>query len=310
VVAAAPRACALCGGALHATGLRARDRQVTGDGPFSVLECRACRYGVTEQQLRGSELQRYYPREYFEAFREHERPGRLSRLESLRGRYRRRAATRRFQRAPFAPTGQPPGRVLDVGCGAGELLEHYANLGWEAFGIEPSEGAAVAARQRGVTVHVGTLADRPWPDESFDRVVFSHSLEHIPEPLDALRAARELLAPGGRLAVLAPNWRCWQRRLFRGRWFPLDLPRHLQHFSPRALEVAAGMLELEVLELGTSSNIISVAYSLHYLIAGRWTPGWRLWLSYALGAAVFPLFAALDAVAGGDACYALLRRGG
>jgi hypothetical protein len=86
------------------------------------------------------------------------------------------------------------------------------------------------------------------------------------------------------------------------------LPRHLQHFSLPALQVAAAALNLDTLELGTSSTVVSVAYSLHYRIAGRWTPGWRLWLSYALGAAAFPAFAALDLLLGGDVCYALLGR--
>jgi SAM-dependent methyltransferase len=159
-----------------------------------------------------------------------------------------------------------------------------------------------------LTVHEGTLADQPWPAESFDLIVFSHSLEHIPEPLDALSAARALLVPGGRIAIALPNWRSWQRQLFRNYWFHLDLPRHLQHFSPRALRVVAERLELEMPAVGTTSTVISPAYSIHYLIAGRWTPGWRLWLAYALGAAAFGPIVLVDRFAGADCCYALLRR--
>ncbi|MGD0196712.1 MAG: class I SAM-dependent methyltransferase [Solirubrobacteraceae bacterium] len=301
-----PQDCPLCGGPLSATSVRAIDRLVTGDGPFAVLECRACRLGVTD--LHGVELERYYGGSYFDAFYEHESVAASSPLEALRRRYRRRSAARRFGRAPLGVAGLAPGRVLDVGCGGGELLAYYAARGWESFGIDPSSSAARAARARGATVHQGTLADQPWAPGSFDIVVFSHSLEHIPEPLAALLTARELLAPGGRLAIAAPNWRCWQRSLFGGFWFPLDLPRHLQHFSPRALAVLARILELDVVSIGTSSTIIAPTYSLHYLIAGRWTPGWKLWLAYALGAAVFPLFLALDRLLGADACYAALRR--
>ena len=89
--------------------------------------------------------------------------------------------------------------------------------------------------------------------------------------------------------------------------FSLDLPRHLQHFSPRALEVAARELELEVIELGTDATLIAVAYSIHYALAGRWTPGWKLWLSYALGLAVYPPAALVNRALGGDCCYAILR---
>jgi SAM-dependent methyltransferase len=292
--------CPLCGRPLRRTRLRAPDRLVTGEGPFRVWACESCRFGCVAVP----ELERYYGGAYFESFYDRGRPASL--LERARARYRAWAAARRFRRTPFAVDG-PPGRVLDVGCGSGELLAHYAAGGWRTFGIEPSPAPARLARERGATVHAGTLADHPWPSSSFELVVFSHSLEHIPEPLVALRAARELLVAGGRLVILAPNWRCWQRRLFRSYWFPLDLPRHVNHFSPRALAVTAERLQLEPVAIGTSSTIIAVPYSLHYLLAGRWHPGWRLWLAYAAGLALYPLVLAIDRILGGDACYAILR---
>jgi SAM-dependent methyltransferase len=303
----APLVCPLCGGELRPNAARAFDRLVTGDGPFTVSACRACSYGVTVPALRGAELDRYYGGEYFGGFYDVGSLAASGPLERGRERFRRRAARHRFGRAPYAVSGLEPGRVLDVGCGSGELLAHYAALGWEAYGIDPAPSAVAATRRRGLSVHEGTLADRPWDGVKFDLIVFSHSLEHIPEPLDVLRQAVASLAGGGRLALALPNWRCWQRHLFRGRWFHLDLPRHLQHFSPRALKVTADVLGLEVLEIGTSSTVISGAYSIHYLIAGRWTPGWKLWLSYALGALAFPPMALINRVAGADCCYALLR---
>jgi 2-polyprenyl-3-methyl-5-hydroxy-6-metoxy-1,4-benzoquinol methylase len=289
--------------------VRAFDRLVTGDGPFTVRECRFCRYGVSDPQLRDGELDRYYGPPYSDGFYDRSSSQPRGLLERARARFRREAARRRYAKTPLSLAALPAGRVLDVGCGAGELLEHYASLGWATFAIDPAESAVASARRRGATAHLGTLSDQPWEAESFDVITFSHSLEHIPDPLGTLRAAGALLAPGGRIAITLPNWRCWQRRfLFTNRWFHLDLPRHLQHFSPRALAVTAQALDLEVLEIGTSSTVISVAYSLHYVIAGRWTPGWKLWLAYALGAALFPPVAAINLLAGGDCCYALLRR--
>ncbi len=300
--------CSLCGGELRPGAARAFDRLVTGDGPFTVSECIRCEFGVTDQQLRGRRLARYYGGGYFTGFYEVGPVSVRGVLERGRARFRTAAAARRFNRAPFAQGTFGPGRVLDVGCGSGELLARYRASGWEPFGIDPSAAAVAAAHGRGITVHEGSLSDHPWKPATFDLIVFSHSLEHIPEPLDALSAAFELLVPGGRIAIAVPNWRCWQRHLFGGRWFHLDLPRHLQHFSPRSLARSAGLTGLEVLDIGTTSTVISAAYSIHYLLAGRWTPGWRLWLAYALGLAVFPAFAAADRVAGADCCYALLRR--
>jgi SAM-dependent methyltransferase len=304
-----PGICPLCRRELYPTRVHAIDRLVSGDGPFGVLECRSCRYGVTDPQLRGAELERYYGARYCEDYCGYVEGAPTGLLDRTRARLGRYAARRRFSRKPFAVRVLAPGRVLDVGCGSGELLAHYAALGWQTFGIDPAESAASAARRRGANVHVGTLLDQPWPAASFELITFSHSLEHIPEPVDALRAARDLLVPNGLIAIALPNWCSWQRRfLFRDRWCHLDPPRHLQHFSPRALAVAAAELELDGLAIGTTSTFVSVAYSLHYVIAGHWTPGWKLWLSYALAAAVFAPVAALNALVGGDCCYALLRR--
>ena len=303
-----PESCPICGGALRPTGLRAYDRLVTGEGPFAVLECPACRFGVTDPQLSGAELGPYYAESYYEDFYEHSGRAPMNPLHRLREVLRARGAARRQSRPPFLLDGIAPGKVLEVGCGAGELLEHFASLGWETYGLDPSGAAVAAAARRGAQVHEGTLDDQPWPAASFDLVVFQHSLEHIPEPVDALERARDLLAPGGRLIVDVPNWASWQRRFFGGRWFPLDLPRHLQHFSPRALERVAERLELRPLAIGTTSNAIATAYSVHYILAGRWTPGWKLWASYAAALPLLPLVLLGDRFGGGDACYAVLIR--
>jgi SAM-dependent methyltransferase len=304
----APERCPICGGRLRSTGLLARDRLVTGDGPFGVRECPACEYGVTVPQLSGAKLAPYYADTYYESYYEHSDSGRPSLLARLRGFLRERGAQRRQSRPPFLLDGIAPGKVLEVGCGAGELLEHFASLGWKTYGLDPSAAAVAAAARRGAEVHEGTLEDQPWPEGEFDLIVFQHSLEHIPDPVEALRRARDLLAPGGRLIVDVPNWASWQRRLYRGRWVMLDMPRHLQHFSPRALGRIAERIDLEPVAIGTSSNAIATAYTVHYLIAGHWTPGWKLWLSYAVALPLLPLVWLGDRFGGGDACYAVMSR--
>ena len=305
-----PGKCPICSGRLRPTGVRARDYLVTGEGPFAVLECAACEYGVTDPQLSNDELGPYYDAVgYYESYYEHGGAAAPSPLHRLRARYRRYSAERRNSGPPYELDELSPGRVLDVGCGAGELLEHFAQRGWEIYGLDPSAAAVQAAAQRGASVHQGTLSDQPWEPASFQMVTFNHALEHIGEPIETLRAARELLAPGGHLAIAVPNWACWQRRyLFRNHWSALDLPRHQQHFSPRALERIAALLDLELAACGTISTTASTAYSIHYLIAGRWSPGWKLWLSYGLSMPLLPFVFLGDRFGGGDACYAAMQR--
>ncbi len=302
-----PERCPICEQQLRQTKIRAFDRLVTGDGPFSVVECVGCEYGVTVPQLAGDQLAPYYAQSYYESYYEHTDSSQRSLLQRLRELLRKRGAVRRQSRPPYRLEGLAPGRLLEVGCGAGDLLAHFAALGWDTYGVDPSTAATTAAARQGATVHTGTLQDQPWPAASFDLVIFQHSLEHIPDPVAALREASTLLAPGGQLIVDVPNWASWQRHLFGNRWVMLDLPRHLQHFSPRALIRLAERLDLEPRSVGTSSNAISTAYSVHYLIAGRWTPGWKLWLAYLLSLPLLPFVVLGDRIGGGDACYVVMR---
>jgi 2-polyprenyl-3-methyl-5-hydroxy-6-metoxy-1,4-benzoquinol methylase len=301
------QSCSICGGPMRPTEVRALDRLVTGEGPFGVVECEACEFGLTTPQLSGEGLGPYYAETYYEDFYQHsevKRRGALARLRNALGRW---SAKRRNSAPPFQFDGVKRGRVLDVGCGSGELLEHFAAQGWETYGIDPSAAAVAAAARRGAKAHEGTLQDHPWQGETFEAITFQHSLEHVSDPLPALAAAGALLAPGGVLAIAVPNWSSWQRSLFGDRWAMLDMPRHQQHFSPRALSRLAEKLGLEVEEVGTSSTAISTAYSVHFLIAGRWTPGWKLWLSYALSAPLLPFMFLGDRIGGGDACYVVMR---
>jgi SAM-dependent methyltransferase len=299
--------CPICDRPLRETHLRGRDRLITGDGPFTVLECASCRYGVTQPQLSEEALARYYPSEYFDFMGYSDRPG-GSPLHRLLERFRTWSARRHYRRPPYLLDGVTPGRILDVGCGSGELLEHFAERGWEIYGLEPGASAAAAAVKRGARVHQGTLSDQPWPQGWFALITFQHALEHVSDPIDALERARGLLEPGGLLVITVPNWSCWQRRLlFHSRWLSLDLPRHLQHFSPRALQQLAAKLGLRVRSVGTTSSVPVVAYSLHYAAFGRLTPGWKLWISYALGILVFPLVLLADRVGGGDACFVVME---
>ena len=113
-------------------------------------------------------------------------------------------------------------RVLDVGCGAGELGRLLRARGHHVTGIELVPEAAEAARRQldhVVTADVET-AGFPFPPGSFDAVVFADLLEHLIDPWRILREAAALLAPGGHVIASIPNLQNLDvlRRLVRGRW--------------------------------------------------------------------------------------------
>jgi SAM-dependent methyltransferase len=93
----------------------------------------------------------------------------------------------------------PPARVLDVGCGRGELLNALGAEGYAVLGIDTdTESVARAEALGGRAIEANFLS---FEDEPFDVVLFGRSLHHIFPLGAALERARELLAPGGSLVA-------------------------------------------------------------------------------------------------------------
>ncbi|MGA9626989.1 MAG: methionine biosynthesis protein MetW [Bryobacteraceae bacterium] len=108
---------------------------------------------------------------------------------------------------------EPGTKVLDLGCGEGELLEWLAqNKGVEARGVEISGAKVQRAIARGVSVYQGDidqgLAD--YPDQAFDYVILSQTLQETHRPRKVLG---EMLRVGRRAIVAFPNFGHWRVRL-------------------------------------------------------------------------------------------------
>ena len=104
---------------------------------------------------------------------------------------------------------RPLGRVLDVGCGAGNVAPGLRAAGaGRLTGVELVPSAAAAARERFDEVLEGTIEDAlPRLAGPFDTILCLDVLEHLVDPGAVLRDLRGLAAPGGRLKVSVPNAR-------------------------------------------------------------------------------------------------------
>jgi len=119
-------------------------------------------------------------------------------------------------RSDFAIIGglvEPNTKVLDLGCGDGELLEWLAvNKSVEGRGIEISSSRVQRAIRRGVSAYQGDidqgLAD--YPDLAFDYVILSQTLQETRHPLGVLK---EMLRVGRHAIVTFPNFGHWSVRL-------------------------------------------------------------------------------------------------
>jgi 2-polyprenyl-3-methyl-5-hydroxy-6-metoxy-1,4-benzoquinol methylase len=132
-----------------------------------------------------------------------------------------------------------PGRMLEIGCGRGERLAHFRDLGWEVTGQEvDTKAVAHVKAMRGLDVLCGELTSLGLKSEQFDIIIMSHVLEHVPNIKQMLSECFRLLKCGGRLIITTPNADSLGHKKFGENWRGLEPPRHLQIFSKNNLQAA------------------------------------------------------------------------
>ncbi|HVL88836.1 MAG TPA: class I SAM-dependent methyltransferase [Actinomycetota bacterium] len=142
-----------------------------------------------------------------------------------------------------------PGRLLDVGCGLGYLLESARARGWEAVGVDPSPFSVRRAREKGFEAHRGLLHELGLPAASFDAISLLQVVEHLIDARALLAECRRLLKPGGALLVETPNPASLLAAVKRegfNYWIP---PVHCVWYTPDALGrvlAAAGYTPVKV----------------------------------------------------------------
>lgn len=137
--------------------------------------------------------------------------------------------------AEFSPYRQT-NRLLDLGCGAGNLLVAARDAGWEAQGLDVSPRAVKHVRELGFEVFQGELRDAQLPSEQFDVITAAELLEHLPDPRAELKEIARLLRPGGLFWTTTPHARGLSARVLGLKWRCVTPPEHLQLFSINGLK--------------------------------------------------------------------------
>ena len=232
------------------------DRLLGHPGRFDICECDRCGVRFLDPRPLGQTLVGYYgdngdrtysdnqphrPKEWPEAVRwvlhldrGYPTPagGRPAESDLTAARRRLERDNERWRLLPWRGSG----RLLDVGCGSGTYLAAMRTLGWSPQGnnLVPEVCTEIRARL-GIECHAGDLLELELPPASFDAISLWHVLEHLPDPPATLRRIRELLAPGGLVAIGVPVFDSPEAERLGDAWFGYDVPRHLLTFSRERL---------------------------------------------------------------------------
>lgn len=233
-------------------------------GTVGVVQCRHCRIGISTPPLpdvaflyEGRESQDFQP----------DTNGLARRIKQF--------AFRRQARQLLAQLPDPPGKVLDFGCGSGlftRCLDDVLGAG-SVTGSDFHDDAPADLAGRAY-LPAGQLDD---VEGRFDTVLAMHVLEHDDDATGLLRRIVQMVRPGGIIVLEVPNIDCVWTRVFGQAWDAWYVPFHRTHFSLASLNglVTGSGLELiathpiSVPTAGRSlANLIGARNSLPFLLAG------------------------------------------
>ncbi len=235
--------CIACGVGSFRPFIIARDRMFGGRHKFLYQRCDHC--GILRQQPLLSEIQvkRYYPSRNYYSYQKDIQKGLFDRIRQyLLIHYYAPTLITRFMtmiipNVPAIPAVVKNGKVLDIGCGAGDTLLSLKSLGWNVYGLDIDSSAVRAANRRGLkNVSYGSFRDmKKYPNSFFDAIRLYHVIEHLNDPQRCLSLIFKKLKKGGELIIGTPNAKSVVARIFGVYWYNLDAPRHAYVYTPEAL---------------------------------------------------------------------------
>lgn len=134
-------------------------------------------------------------------------------------------------------------RICDVGCGSAQLLRSLSAAGFtDLTGADPYVPEDVAAPG----LRLLRLPPQALDGGPYDVVILSHSLEHMLDPAEALRAVRRLVGRDGTVVLRVPLADSFARRTYGVHWVQLDAPRHLTVPTRDAVQRLAERASFEI----------------------------------------------------------------
>lgn len=220
---------------------------------FNYLECQFC--GCLQLIDTPKDMSKYYPPTYHQANQQ---------IYSLKDQLKRSAIdtaiktqiklkrkiinTNTFPLSIFSNV--PPktqltfnSKILEVGCGRGELLRWLRSLGFKkAIGTDPYVADSYKCEVEIIRDPINKIPE----DQTFDLIIFDHSFEHIEEEKDTLNNVRRLLSPIGTCLVRIPVKTDYIWRKYGVNWVQIDAPRHIYIHTVKSMEILAKQSGLEI----------------------------------------------------------------
>jgi len=235
--------CNLCGSKRY--DIFIKKKFISDNKPDSLLKCNNCGLIFADQ----TEVPEYYLKHYSEIKD-------TDYVAEERGRRKSgEAILKRIEKFKKAP-----GRLLEIGCASGFLLDEARRRGWEVHGVDISKSASAYARDKlNLNVIESSFEDTAFENNSFDVIVMLDTLQHLTDPKGTVLELRRILKRDGLLYISTPNISSMVSRMLHARWWGINR-FHLFYFSKKTMERMLDACGFKVKKYAPHLRIYSIAY--------------------------------------------------
>ena len=241
----AERDCSICGS--HRAGF------LFVKHAYPVFRCRTCGAEFVHPQPEDDVLADIYGTRYFLRGEGPEEAERIARMKGATAALYLDRIAGRMEKGAL--------RILEIGCGMGDLLVQARLRGFQVRGVEVSPSSAAEANRRlgGDFVHTGTLETSDLPRGFFDVVVGCDVVEHVRNPHLFLESVHTFLKPGGMVFFVTPSTDSWSRLILGRHWMEYKT-EHLFYFGRASIRYLLQKNGFESIALWSNRKVLSIDY--------------------------------------------------
>ena len=222
--------CPNCGSNKISLALSPKDYTVSGE-VFEVWECKDCSQRFTQNVPGKENIGAYYQSQDYISHSDTSK----GLVNTLYHKVRKRTLVQKRNLIENI-TGEKKGNILDVGAGTGAFLNTMKIANWKGIGLEPDKNAREKAKELYGIILEDIEKIYSLPPHSFDAITMWHVLEHVHDLHEYVDQLKKLLSSTGKFFIAVPNYTSHDAKIYKEFWAAYDVPRHLYHFSPKAMK--------------------------------------------------------------------------
>lgn len=241
---------------------RAFEQRFSARG-IPIESCRTCGLFVQNPQPSDEELAAIYGSDYFLAAWKKERiPPQFDTVKRATAALQLEEISAYLRRRGHTPHGL---RLLELGCGHGNMLMEARQRGFDVQGLEYSSDAAQRANDKlgADLVDVGTISEIPIPERSFDICLLVDVIEHIRDPEFVLKHIWRILKEGGVLFIATPSVDSWSARALGRHWMEYK-PEHLFYFDRNTIRPLIENVGFADIVISTGTKVLTPSYIIEH----------------------------------------------